>query len=239
MLASLAAGAAVWEAASRLWDFPFLPSIPAILQATWRLTLNGEIPDNLGVSIGVLSISYGLAVLAGVPTGLALGRYSTLTTLVDPYIDALLAVPNLLLVPLFFGMLGTGLDTQIAVVFLYSFVVIATMTRSGLATVTRDQVDMARVFGASERQIFLRILLPGALPAIMAGLQLGLTRAVRALIGAEMLLGSLGLGALVRRHGHRFDAASVYGILMVLVALALVANHAVRILDRRVNRWTQ
>jgi ABC-type nitrate/sulfonate/bicarbonate transport system permease component len=61
---------------------------------------------------------------------------------------------------------------------------------------------------------------------------------VRALINAEMLIGPFGLGAQLRQHGSRFDAASVYGILVVLVALAVVANYAVDLADRRLNAWT-
>jgi NitT/TauT family transport system permease protein len=236
-LLALLVGAALWEATSRFWAFPFQPPIAAIAHATWRMTMSGEIPGNLGSSVTVLSIGWGMATLTGVPTGLALGRYRLLSVALDPYIDALLAVPNLLLVPVFFGILGLGRATQIAVVFLYSFVVIATTARSGLATVGRDYVDMARVFGASEPQIFRQILLPGALPAIMAGLRLGISRAVRALIGAEMLLGPIGLGALLRQYGGRFDAASVFGVLAVLVALALIANYVVLVADRRLNHW--
>jgi NitT/TauT family transport system permease protein len=166
-----------------------------------------------------------------------MGRYTNLALVLDPYASALMAAPNLLLVPLFFGMFGTGIETEILVVSMNSVVVVATMSKSGLATMSREYVDMARVFGASEPQIFLRILLPGALPTVMAGIQLGLGHAVRALIGAEMLIGSLGLGVLIRQYGYRFDAASVYGILVVLVVLALAAHAAMHVVDRRVNRW--
>ena len=238
-LLALLAGAAVWEITSRLWAFPFQPSIAAILQATWRMTLSGEIPGNLGSSIGVLFIGYGSAALLGVPAGLALGRYRSIAIAFEPYLDALLAVPNLLLVPIFFGVLGIGPATQVAVVFLYSFVIIATMAKSGLASVTGDYVEMARAFGASEPQIFRGVLLPGALPTIMAGLRLGISRAVRALVGAEMLLGPAGLGALLRQYGGRFDAASVFGILLVLVAFAVAANYLVLIADRRLNHWAE
>jgi NitT/TauT family transport system permease protein len=230
-------GAAAWEAASRAWQFPFQPSIISIAQATWRMTLSGEIPGNLGSSLAVLVVGYGLAVLVGVPAGLAAGRYRPVAIIVEPYVDALLAVPNLLLVPIFFGVLGLGRPTQVAVVFVYSFVLVATMTRSGLATVSADYVEMATSFGASEPQVFRRVLLPGALPTIMVGLRLGISRAVRALIGAEMLIGPAGLGALLRQYGGRFDAASVFGILMVLVAFALAANYAVLQVDRRLNHW--
>jgi NitT/TauT family transport system permease protein len=110
------------------------------------------------------------------------------------------------------------------------------MTRSGLATIDPSLVEMARSFGASEPQIVRRVLLPGALPAVVAGLQLGIARAIRSLINVEMLTGTAGLGALLRRYGARFDAASVYGLLIVLVALALAGNEIVRLTHRRVDR---
>jgi NitT/TauT family transport system permease protein len=235
---SIVVGAVCWEVLSRTLQYPFQPSLAAVLQATWRMTVSGEIPNGLRASIGVLALGYGTAALIGVPAGLMLGRYRLLAFALDPYLDALLAVPSLLLVPIFFGVFGLGRETQVAVVFLYSSVVIITMARSGLATLDPAHADMARAFGASERQIFREVLLPGSLPTIMAGLRLGIGRAVRALINAEMLIGPFGLGAQLRQHGSRFDAASVYGILVVLVALAVVANYAVDLADRRLNAWT-
>jgi NitT/TauT family transport system permease protein len=235
---SIGVGVVCWEVLSRTLQFPFQPSLAAVLQATWRMTVSGEIPNGLRASIGVLALGYGAAALIGVPAGLMLGRYRVLAFALDPYLDALLAVPSLLLVPVFFGVFGLGRETQIAVVFLYSFVVIVTMTRSGLATLDPVHAEMARAFGASERQILRQVLLPGTLPTIMAGLRLGIGRAVRALINAEMLVGPLGLGALLRQYGSRFDAASLYGILAVLVTLALLAHYVMELADRRLNGWT-
>jgi NitT/TauT family transport system permease protein len=234
---AVTAGAVAWEAMSRALQFPLQPSLAVILDALWRMTASGEIGAHLGVSLGVLALGYGGAVVLGVPAGLLLGRYRTLGVVADPYLDALLAAPNLLLVPVFFGLLGLGRQTHVATVGVCSFVVIVAMTRSGLATVSRAHVDMARTFGATEIQIFRRVLLPGALPTILAGLQLGISRAVRALVGAEMLIGAGGLGTLLRQYGSRFDAGSVYGILLVLIVLALAVNHAVHLVDRRLNHW--
>jgi NitT/TauT family transport system permease protein len=235
---ALASGAIAWELASRLFQLPFLPSLDAIARAIARMAESGEIAGSLGGTIGVLALGYGAAVIAGVPIGLLLGRHRLLAYVFDPYLDALLAVPSVLLVPIFFGLFGLSRTTQVASVFVYSFAVIVVMTRSGLATLDRSYVEMARAFGASERQIFHRVLVPGALPTIMAGLRLGIGRAVRGTINAEMLIGSFGLGALIRTYGGRFDAASVYGLLAVLVALALAANQAMHLLDRRLTRWS-
>ncbi len=196
---------------------------------------SGEILTSVRDSMAVLLSGFGLAVLAGVPVGLVAGRYRRAGDVIDPYLDALLSVPSLLLVPIFFGLFGLGRTTHVAVVFVYTFVVIAVMTRSGLATLDPALVEMARSFGASESQILRRVLLPGALPSVIAGLQLGVGRAIRGLINVEMLLGTVGLGALLRRYGARFDAASVYGVLIVLVALALVGSQLLHLVHKRLD----
>jgi ABC-type nitrate/sulfonate/bicarbonate transport system permease component len=234
-LAALVGGVVVWELASRTVDLPFMPPVGAIANAFWRMLRSGEIFESVRDSMTVLLLGFGLAVVAGVPVGLVTGRYRRAGNAIDPYLDALLSVPSLLLVPIFFGLFGLGRGTHVAVVFVYTFVVIAVMTRSGLATLDPALVEMARSFGASESQILRRVLLPGALPSVIAGLQLGVGRAIRGLINVEMLLGSAGLGALLRRYGARFDAASVYGVLIVLVALALAGSQLLHMAYRRLD----
>lgn len=232
-LLSLTIGAALWEVASRTVHLPFLPSIGAIAAAFLRMAADGEIFAGLRDSIVALALGFLLAAATGVPIGLAAGRYRRIGEVVDPYLDALLSVPSLLLVPVFFGVFGLSRITHVAVVFVYAFVVVAVMTRSGLATLDPALVEMARSFGATEAQVMRRVLLPGALPSVVAGLELGMSRAIRGLINVEMLMGTAGLGALLRRYGARFDAASVYGVLIVLVALALAGNQLLRRAHRR------
>ncbi len=234
-LSALVIGAALWELASRTVKLPFVPRTGAIADAFWRMMVSGEIPASLRDSLLVLSIGFGLAVVLGVPVGLMAGRYNRVADVLDPYLDALLSVPSLLLVPVFFGIFGLGRATHVSVVFVYTFVVIAVMTRSGLATLDPALVEMARSFGATEAQIMKRVLLPGALPSVMAGLELGVGRAIRGLINVEMLMGTAGLGALLRRYGARFDAASVFGVLLVLVVLALASSQLLRLAHRRLD----
>jgi len=234
-LSALLVGVVAWEITSRAVELPFVPPTRAIAQAFWRMILSGEILASLRESLTMLVVGFGLAVAAGVPVGLVTGRYRRAADVIDPYLDALLSVPSLLLVPVFFGMFGLGRATHVAVVFVYTFVIIAVMTRSGLATIDPAFVEMARSFGASEAQILRRVLLPGALPSVVAGLQLGVGRAIRGLINVEMLMGTAGLGALLRRYGARFDAASVYGVLLVLIALALAGTQLLRVAHKRLD----
>ena len=119
-------------------------------------------------------------------------------------------------------------------VFVYTFVVIAVMTRSGLATINPAFIEMARSFGASEAQILRQVLLPGALPSVVAGLRLGVDARSRAdqRRDADRDRRPGRAAAPLRR---RFDAASVYGVLLVLIALALGATQLLRLAHKRLN----
>jgi NitT/TauT family transport system permease protein len=96
---------------------------------------------------------------------------------------------------------------------------------------------MAKSYGAREHDIVFRVIAPASLPLVFAGIQLGVGRAVKGMVNGELFIALVGLGALSRRYGGRFDAPTVYAIVLVLLALALVLNLIVRLLDRRFTRW--
>jgi NitT/TauT family transport system permease protein len=96
---------------------------------------------------------------------------------------------------------------------------------------------MGRSYCASERQLFLRIILPAATPLIMAGLRLGMGRAVKGMINGEMFIAIVGLGQVVTAAGGRFDAEGVLAVLLVIITVAMVAVKLVQIVDRRLTGW--
>ncbi|MFQ5855414.1 MAG: ABC transporter permease [Anaerolineae bacterium] len=234
---SLLVGLAGWEILGRLLDFPFLPPFSVVLRASWELTVSGEILGNLSASLVSLVVGYGLAATLGLTVGALMGRYRKVEHLLDVYLNAFLASPTLIWVPILFAFFGVSRLSQIAVVFLYSFWLITANTLTGIRTVDGSLLEMARSFGATERQLFWKIMLPGALPLIMAGLRIGMGRAVKGMINGEMFIALIGLGALIKIYGGRFDAARVLGILIVIIAVAVVTTSLVQALDRRVTRW--
>jgi len=237
-LISLFAGLATWEILGRLLDFPFLPPITAVLAASWELIASGVILGNLAVSLVSLTVGYSLAAALGMLIGALMGRYRKVEYLLDIYVNALLAAPTLIFVPILFAFFGVSRLSQVAVVFLYSFFVIIANTMTGIRTVDSSLLEMGRSFGANERQLYWKIMLPGALPLMMAGLRIGMGRAVKGMINGEMFIALIGLGALIKTYGGRFDAAKVLGVLIVVVAVAVVTTGLVQAVDRRVTRWS-
>lgn len=238
-LVSLLAGVILWEIIGRAANFPFLPPLSMVVQATWRMVQSGEILDNLWASLAALAIGYTLAIALGIPLGLAMARSRTVSEIAGPFMSALLAVPSLLFVPIFFALFGVSRLTQIAVIFVYSFVLIEIMAESGFRQVSGDFIEMGCAFGANSSQLWRRVILPNALPTLMAGLRLGMGRAIRGMVSGEMLIVLVGLGALLRQYGNRFDAASVYGILLVIVGIALALDFLIRHIDIKLNHWLE
>jgi NitT/TauT family transport system permease protein len=238
-LIAIALALVIWEFLGRALHFPFLPPFSRVLAAGWELTLSGKILANLAASLASLALGYTLAAVLGVAVGALMGRYRKVEYLFDPYVNAFLASPSLIYVPILFALFGVSRASQVAIVFIYAFFIIVVNTMTGIRMVDGALLEMARSFGAGERQIFWRVMLPAALPTTMAGLRIGMARAVKGMINGEMFIALIGLGALLRTYGGRFDAEKVLGILLYIVAVALIGAGLVQAIDRRVTYWCE
>ena len=222
-----------WEAGGRLARFPFLPPLSAVLTALWQLTIDGEILGNLAPSLLGLLLGYALAAGLGMALGALMARHPALDRLLDGYVSAMLAAPNLVFVPILAALLGVGRPTQVAVVFLYAFFPVTATTAAAIRLADSALVEMARAFGAGGRQLFWKVLVPSSTPMILTGLRIGMVRAVKGTITGEMLVAVSGLGALARIYGSRFDAERALAVLLVIVAVALGGAGMIQALERR------
>ncbi len=234
---ALAGGLLLWEAIGWLLDFAFLPPFSRVVQTSLRMILEGTIVASLTASLSGLALGYGFAAAGGVLLGTLMGRFPPIEHFFDVYIQAFLAAPTLIYVPILFALFGISRASQIAVVFLYAFFIITMNTMAGVRKVNPEWIEMARSFGASEWHLFWAIMLPASLPLVLSGLRTGLGRAVKGMINGEMFIALIGLGALIRRYGGRFDAERVLGILIVVIAMALLLTFLFGIVERRLLKW--
>jgi len=238
-LFALLAGMGLWEIAGRLLHYGFLPPFSNVVGTAAQLITNGQIQGYLAASLGALVTGYTIAGVCGVGLGVLMGRYRRVEYALDLYINAMLATPKIALVPVVFAIFGASRTVQVVVIFLSAFFIIVVNTMSAIRMVDATHVEMARSFGANERQLFTQVLLPGALPLILAGLRLGMGRAVRGMINGEMYIALFGLGALLRTYGNRFDAEKVFAILLIVIIVALACTSLVQIVERRLTRWME
>jgi ABC-type nitrate/sulfonate/bicarbonate transport system permease component len=234
---SLAVGAVAWEAVGHLAGVAFLPPLSAVLVRLVEMVSSGQITSSIGDSLVNLVIGFAISLVVGVVVGVAMGRYRKVEAALGVYVYSLLTAPSLVFAPIFFSLLGEGRGSIVAVVVMYAVFIMIINTASAIQTVPAHLVEMARSYGASERQILFRIMLPAAAPMIMAGVRLGVGRAVTGMINGEMFIAVVGLGRIVTQAGGRFDGAGVLAVLLVIIAVALVAVGLVQAVDRRITRW--
>jgi NitT/TauT family transport system permease protein len=167
-------------------------------------------------------LGFGSAVLVGVPLGLLMGRWRAAEPFLNPYLNILLVTPMSALIPIMIMATGLSLFSRVLVVFSFAVVTIVINTRAGLRLVDPAWIEMARAFGATERQLWTKILVRGALPAIFTGLRLGLSRSVTGMITVELLLIALGLGRLIMDFQGRFEAGALYATVIVVITEAVL-----------------
>ena len=235
--ASILSLAILWEVSGRIMDSTLIPPLSHIGMAWWKLLSSGKLLSNISLSLTTLTIGFVLAVLCGVILGLLMGRFRAVEHFLDLYVNALMSAPTTAFVPVLILWFGLGIESRIAVVFLFAVFVIIINTMTGVKQVDGVLVEMARSFGAKEREIFFKIMLPAALPAIMAGVRLGMGRAVKGMVTGEMLLTLTGIGAMIMQYGSAFATDSLFAVILTILVLAMVTMKAVQWVDRRVTGW--
>lgn len=236
-VAALVGGVILWEALGWLLAMPWLPPFSKIIGALNQFIQRGVILGNVADSLLGLVIGFSISLIVGLLVGALMGRYRRVEKALDIYVNALLISPAMIFAPIFFAIFGLSGAVRIAVIIMYSAFVITMNTATAIRTVDPVLVEMASSFGANERQIFLRILLPASLPLIFAGIRLGMGRAVKGMINGEMLIAMVGLGALAQRYGSQFEASKVFAIAMVVLIIALVCNWIVQTVENRLTSW--
>ena len=217
---------------------PLFTSSPSrIVDAGIEMFADGSILEHIEVSAYEFVTGYGLAILLGVPLGILMGWYSRLNAVLEPFVTALYAMPRIALLPLIMIWFGIGLMSKIAIVFLGAVFPILVNTITGVRTVEADFIKAARSFGASDRQMFLTVVLPSSVPMLLAGLRLGLGHALVGIVVGEMYGATKGLGFLIATAGARFQTDRVMVGIILIAAAGVALTELLRLIERRFERW--
>ena len=234
---SLVTLALLWEAVGRTKNAHLLPPLSKVFSTWIELLGSGQLFQALFVSLQALLLGFLLSVAFGVPLGLLMGRYRKLDSFLDIYMTALLAVPMISFIPFLVIAFGLGLHSRVWIVFLFAFVIIAINTKAGVRDVDPTLTEMARAFGARETELFLKVILPAALPMIMAGIRLGMGRAILGMVTSEMILSAVGFGLMLMSFSASFNTPALFATLLTIVLLAVALLALVQYFDRRLMPW--
>jgi len=236
-LLSVVTLALLWEIAGRTGNSRLLPPLSIVVVAWFELLVSGQLFRALSISLQAMALGYVLSVLFGVPLGLLMGRYRRLESFLYIYMTALLTVPMISFIPFLVIAFGLGLHSRVWIVFLFAFVIIAINTTAGVRNVDATLTEMARSFGARESDLFLKVIVPAALPMIMAGLRLGMGRAVLGMVTSELILAVVGFGAMLMTFSASYNSPALFATILTIVLLAVALLALIQYLDRRLMPW--
>jgi NitT/TauT family transport system permease protein len=228
-----------WEASVAIgWANPLFTSSPSrILSAGYEMFADGSIYPDLLVSGEEFLLGYGLAVVIGVPLGILMGWYSRLNAVLDPFVNALYATPRIALMPLIIIWFGIDLSAKIAIIFLSTVFPILVNTMTGVRTMERDFVKVARSFGATDGQLFLTVALPSSVPNLLTGLRLGLGHALIGIVVGEMYGASAGIGYMMQAAGATFQTDKVMVGIVIIAGAGMAMTQALKMIEARFDAW--
>jgi ABC-type nitrate/sulfonate/bicarbonate transport system permease component len=227
----------VWHLLSIPAGRLLLPSPLDVVPAFWELILNGRIFTALGSSLLVFGCGYALAICTAVPIGVLMGGIRPLGETLEVYISGLNSTPRVAFIPLLILWFGLGLQAKIIIVWLTAVFPIIINTYAGVLNADRDLIEAARSFGATRGQIFRRIMLPCALPYIIAGLRIGASLAIIGTVVAELYTALSGLGHLLAEYGNTFQTAKYFVPVIVLLGLGVLISQSLKAIEHRLGRW--
>ena len=229
----------VWEYYGRRMDPIFMAPPSAIFEAALQLIQSGALNKVLIQTLWPFSVGMALTVAIGIALGIVMAQWRTLEYVLDPFINALYAIPRIALIPLI--ILWAGLEFVGKVTILVSVAVfpITVNTYSGIRDVRGAMLEIGRAYGATEWQIFWKIVLPAAIPFIMAGIRLAVGLAIIGIIVAEFFTAISGLGGMIVEYANVFATAKLFVPIIVIALVGVVLTEFVMWLERRMSRWRQ
>jgi ABC-type nitrate/sulfonate/bicarbonate transport system permease component len=224
-ISTLATIIVLWEITGyMLQDILWAPFSTTIVTLVELATTSDMLELLLG-TVQEMFLGYSLAVLVAVPVGLAMGQSDIVEELVEPWVSALFVTATSSLLPLLIVMFGTGLEMRIIIVWISSVFHILLNIYHGSENVGEEFLDVAHSFGLSRYQTFKSIVFPGTLPYIIAGLRMGIGRAIQGIILAETYV-IVGFGGYLHDIGYQsITMDPVMAAVLVIMVLAFTLRN--------------
>src|SRR3989441_9225174 len=200
--ASVAVFFVIWEYYGRRMDPIFMAPPSAIFEAGWTLIRSGALEKALMQTLWPFAVGMALTVVVGILLGIVMAQWRILEYVLDPFINALYAIPRIALIPLIILWAGLEFVGKVTILVSVTIFPITVNTYSGIRDVRGAMLEIGRAYGATEWQIFWKIILPAAIPFIMAGIPLPVGVAVIRLIVARFFPPTIRVGRLVVRYAQ-------------------------------------
>ncbi len=227
-----------WELASGRLFSAFWVSKPSLIAAyIWKWIVAGDFFYQMSFTFGAMLAGFAAGTLLGLAAGVVLSRTQFAADVLDPFLVAINGIPRVALAPLFVVWFGIDMLPKIVLVFTLVFFVIFYNTFAGIKSVERRFTDLAFVMGASERDLFTKVILPAAMPHIFLGIKLSIPYALIGAIIGEFVASSAGLGWKIQMETSLYNTTGTMAGLIVMMLIVVAMNSLLAFAERRLLRW--
>jgi ABC-type nitrate/sulfonate/bicarbonate transport system permease component len=229
----------LWQLSGSLrWVSPiFLPSPSSIVAALSRLIESGELWLHLSASLGRIGGGWLIGTLLGLFFGVGMGLSSALRAMSMPLVSAIYPIPKIALLPLLILWLGIGETPKVVTIASGVFFPTIIATLSGVDAAPRNLIRMAQSFNLPTYAIIWKVLLPAALPGILAGFRISLATALILVVSAEMIGAQYGIGAFLLAAGNLMQSDNLLAGVVVLSILGIACGAILIGLERAFLGW--
>jgi NitT/TauT family transport system permease protein len=215
-----------------------LPKPHAVLERFWQL-MQDRLPLDMLMSTGRVVIGVALGIVLAVPVGFVLGWYKGVRTFVDPVINFFRALPPIALIPLVIVYFGIGEPAKIVILFYAAFFAGVIVMYEGIAQISPIYVRVAKTLGATDAEIFRKVIVPLTVPHMLTALRVALGVAWATLVASELIAARQGLGALIQNASSFFQLDIIYVGIICIGVIALAMDLVLRAIARRLVSWQE
>lgn len=234
---SILAGIAIWWLLSLSGlQLPTPPEVVSKAVAMWQA---GILQSDTLASLGRVVTGFLLGSAVAIPAGFLMGWYVVARGLFEPWIQFFRTIPPLALLPLVIVLLGIGEVPKIFVIFLAAFLGCVISTYQGVVSVDKTLINAARVLGAKDGTIFVKVVVPASTPFILVGMRVGLGSAWATLVAAELLAATAGLGYRMQQAQLYYDLATIFVDIIVIGILGLVMDRLLLLAEKKLTGWQE
>jgi taurine transport system permease protein len=230
---------AAWQAVFLVVPFnPLFISKPnLIFNSLYDLLTAGDMLRDLAVSAAPFAYGFVAAVIVGVPVGIVMGWRVRVGYALDPLMTIFYASPLVALAPLVIVFFGVGVSGKAIIIFLLSVFPFIFNAYAGVRAVDRLLINVVRSLGGSEKDLYLKVILPSVLPYIVAGARIAVGRALIGVLVGEFFAASEGIGYAIARYGDLFALDKMFACIFVIMVIAVVLTEGIRWAERAAFPW--
>lgn len=200
---------------------------------------DGTLWVHIGYSLFRVLVGFGLGFIASIPVAFLMGWYAPIRNIVEPWIQFVRNIPPLAYIPLVIVGAGVGEKAKIVVIFIACFLILVVTIYQGVLNVDVTLIKAARVLGANDKDIFLKVVIPASTPFIFTGARLALAAALTTLVAAELTGASKGLGVMIQKASGYYDMGTVLMGIIVIGIIGITFEKIVKLLERRLTGWQE